>query len=88
MPDSGSLFAAPSLSLTLAQARAFGAGRVAECRPGEPAPSTARRPKPLGPPHLRVVENDFLKPTTRAKGARTVEQDDTLPAGVLTGDWE
>ena len=44
-----------------------------------------RRPsRSLGPPHLRVVENECLKPTTRAEGARTVELDETLPTGVLT----
>jgi len=31
-----------------------------------------------------VVENECLKPTTRAEGARTVELDETLPTGVLT----
>jgi hypothetical protein len=45
----------------------------------------------LGPPHLRVVENDHLKPTVRASSARTTELDDRLPAGVLSAphdDWE
>jgi hypothetical protein len=55
-------------------------------------PAVAARlcqPKELGPPHLKVVEVGFLKPQTRAPGARTVEQDKTLPAGVLSGgDWE
>lgn len=27
--------------------------------------ATRRRPKRLGPPHLRIVEVDFLKPTLR-----------------------
>jgi hypothetical protein len=48
--------------------------------------------KPLGPSYLKVVDVDFLKPDTRAKGARTTEQDATLPAGVLSapndGGWE
>jgi hypothetical protein len=50
-----------------------------------------RESRSLGPPHLRIVEDDFLKPETRAKGARTVEADAVLPPGVLTaptGDWE
>jgi hypothetical protein len=61
-------------------------------------PAIAARPtrkpavNPLGPPHLRVVEDGFLKPGTRADGARTVEQDDRLPPGVLSapndGMWE
>jgi hypothetical protein len=46
----------------------------------------------LGPPHLRIVEDAFLKPGTRADSARTVEQDGTLPPGALSapndGGWE
>jgi hypothetical protein len=52
----------------------------------------ARESKGL-PPYLRVVE--VFKPTTRAPGARTTEQDATLPPGVLSaprdgedGGWE
>jgi hypothetical protein len=55
----------------------------------------AREPpaaRPLRPPVLRVVKNACLKPTTRAEGARTVEQDAALPPGVLSatndGMWE
>lgn len=53
-----------------------------------------RESRPLSP-HLRIVEDARLKPATRAHGARTTEQDATLPAGVLSaprdgmdGDWE
>jgi hypothetical protein len=55
------------------------------------AESAVFRPSnPIGPPHLRVIEVDCLKPTTRAKGARTTELDAVLPPGVLTAwdDWE
>jgi hypothetical protein len=72
-PDScsaGAPFAAPSLSLTLDQARAFGAARVAA------AAAPPSRPRPVGPPHLQVIENDFLRPSVRADGARPM------------GDWE
>jgi hypothetical protein len=48
--------------------------------------------RPLSP-HLRIVE--VYPPATRSPGARTTEQDDTLPTGVLSaprdgmdGGWE
>ncbi len=30
--------------------------------------------KPIGPKHLRIIENGFLKPATRNDGARTSEE--------------
>jgi hypothetical protein len=59
----GALFAAPTISLTLEQARAFAAAR---------AGVSAQQRRPVGPPRLRVIENDFLKPATRTVRARTV----------------
>jgi hypothetical protein len=49
------------------------------------AESAAYRPsKRLGPPHLRVVEVDFLKPTLRNEETPTVESDEKRQAAVLT----
>ncbi len=35
--------------------------------------ATCHWPKRLGPPHLRIVEIDFLKPTLRNESERSVE---------------
>ncbi len=50
--------------------------------------ATRRRPKRLGPPHLRVVEIDFLKPTMRNESESTPEETEKLMGGAVTGDWE
>jgi hypothetical protein len=47
-----------------------------------------RRPKRLGPPHLRIVEVDFLKPTMRNESESTPEEAEKLMGGALVGDWE
>jgi len=55
------------------------------------SPNRPRRT--TGPPHLRVVENGFLKPATQNASARKVEADDKPGPGPLTapnddGMWE
>jgi hypothetical protein len=54
--------------------------------PRQPGPHDPRRG--LGPPHLRIVEVDFLKPTTRNKEARTVAEDSKPAGNAPVGDWE
>ena len=54
----------------------------------EDATATRRRQKRLGPPHLRVVEVDFLKPTMRNESEPTPEEADKLIGSALVGDWE
>ena len=49
--------------------------------------SAARRqPKELGPPHLRVVEVDFLKPAAQNASARRMEEVGNLIDGAPMGD--
>lgn len=50
--------------------------------------ATRRRPRRLGPPHLRIVEVDFLKPTMRNERELTQEEAGKLIGGPLVGDWE
>ena len=47
-----------------------------------------RRPKRLGPPHLRIVEVDFLKPTLRNESEWSPEEAEKLMGAVPAGDWE
>lgn len=51
------------------------------------------QPKRLGSGHLRIVEVDFLKPTSRNGGARDLETEARLTAAKLLagrhdGGWE
>lgn len=50
--------------------------------------ATRRRPKRLGPPHLRIVEVDFLKPTMRNESEWSLKEAEKPVGGAPTGDWE
>ncbi len=52
-------------------------------------PASRRPPEALGPPRLRIVQDDFLKPTTRANEVSVTGQRETLPADRFQrDDWE
>ena len=80
-------FSAPSLTLTMDEAKAYAAGRAL---PGELPPAKSFRA--IGPRHLRILECDFAKPQSRNDGARELERPPSLwPArahGPFGGDWE
>jgi hypothetical protein len=56
-----------------------------------PLPEPAPKGKPIGPPHLRILEDPMFKPQSRNDGARELER--APPAGsgsslLAGGDWE
>jgi hypothetical protein len=59
-------------------------------RDSTPAIAVRPEPKKKMPPHLRIVENDFLKPGVRNPSGRNFEQDSPLSPGVANphDDWE